>query len=518
MLSMASQKMKISYPIFLVISGLLIGMSPKGLHISLDPDLVFIIFLPPLLFEAAWNSSFSQLLKFKRSIGRLSLGLVFFTSLTVALVAHYFIPGFGLALGFVLGGIISPPDAVAATSVLNGLKVPSKVKAILEGESLINDASSLVVFRFALAAVLTGQFVFWKAGASFLWISGMGIFVGLAIAVIVYFFLRFLPTTPSIDTTITFIFPYLAYLTAEHFDASGVLAVVSGGLLLNSKSNIMLSYNSRLQMGSVWDMMVFLMNGVIFMMIGLQLPDIIDGLGEYSLKEAIGYGLLISITAILVRFFWVFPLTSFSEKVRSKFGQKYTQPFSTDWKSYFIIGWSGMRGVVSLASALYIPFKMANGDDFPHRNLILFITFVVIFVTLVVQGLLLPFIIKWLHIEVNENTQASIGTINVIIAEQVLTFMHENYEKECENNASFIRIRDFYNQMLEDNEERPVVTEGAKRESSRSKFNQFLLEIIDLKRKCLTKLRLEHTYPEYIIRNKENELDLEEARLRQIKH
>jgi len=217
MLSMLSQKLRISYPIFLVIAGLIISLVPNVPHITLEPELVYIIFLPPLLYAAAWNTSWNEFWRYRRAISLLAFGLVIATSVFIAFAAHMMIPGFTLALGFLLGGIISPPDAVAATSVLQELKVPRRVVTILEGESLVNDASSLIVLSFALQAVKTGEFVLWKAVIDFFMVVIMGIVIGLAIAHIVYAIHKFLPTTPSIDTAISFITPYLMYITAEHF-------------------------------------------------------------------------------------------------------------------------------------------------------------------------------------------------------------------------------------------------------------------------------------------------------------
>ena len=232
MLTMLSEKLQVSYPILLVISGLLISLIPGMPSLRLQPDLVFLIFLPPLLYAAAWNTSWTDFWKMRRAIALLSFGLVFFTSAAVALVSHAIIPDFTLAFGFLLGGIVSPPDAVAATSVLQGLKVPRRVVTILEGESLVNDASSLIVFRFALAAIITGQFTFADASRQFALVAGMGIVIGLVIAYLVYLIHRFFPTTASIDAALTLITPYTMYITAEHFHFSGVLSVVSGGLFL----------------------------------------------------------------------------------------------------------------------------------------------------------------------------------------------------------------------------------------------------------------------------------------------
>jgi monovalent cation/hydrogen antiporter len=247
MLTMLSAKLRIAYPILLVIAGLLISFIPGIPVISLQPDLVFLIFLPPLLYAAAWNTSWKDFWQYKRPIIMLAFGLVIFTSAAVAFTAHSMIPDFSLALGFLLGGIISPPDAVAATSVLQNLNMPRRIVSILEGESLINDASSLIIFRVSLAAILTGQFFFWKTTGDFFIVAIMGIIIGIAIAHVLYAVHKFLPTTGSIDTAITIISPYIMYITAEHFHFSGVMAVVSGGLFLRFRSHEIFSYNSRIQ-------------------------------------------------------------------------------------------------------------------------------------------------------------------------------------------------------------------------------------------------------------------------------
>ncbi len=243
MLVMLGQKLRISYPIFLVIAGLLISLIPGIPHITIDPELVFLIFLPPLLYEAAWYTSWHNFWKWRRPISLLGFGLVLFTSCIIAYFSSEMIPNFTLALGFLLGGIISPPDAVAATSVLKGLKIPKRIVTILEGESLVNDASSLIVFRFALAAVVSGNFVFQQAATSFFSVTLMGIVIGLAIAHVFYAIHRWLPTSSNIDTALTFIAPYLMYITAEHFHFSGVMAVVTGGLFLSYRSHEIFNYN-----------------------------------------------------------------------------------------------------------------------------------------------------------------------------------------------------------------------------------------------------------------------------------
>lgn len=511
MLAMLSDKLRISYPIFLVIAGLGIGVIPGIPTISLDPDIVFIIFLPPLLYSAAWYTPWHDFWRMRRPIGLLGFGLVLCTALAIAWFSNWLIPNFSLPLGFLLGGIISPPDAVAATSVLQNLRVPKGAVTILEGESLVNDAASLIVFRFALAAIFTGKFLLWKAGVDFLLVIFMGILIGLAVAHIAYAIHRWLPTTSSIDTAITLISPYLMYIAAEHFHYSGVLAVVSGGLFLSYRSHDILSYDSRLQSQSVWNVLIFLLNGVVFILIGLQLPVIIHGLGEYSLKEAIWYGIAISVVTILVRLVWVYP-GAYLPRMLSK---KIRREPSPGWRPIFLVGWSGMRGVVSLASALAIPLTLSSGENFPHRNLILFITFCVILSTLVFQGLSLPLIIRWLKIEVKGNEEEERLAIRLRLANVALEYITAHYPDESRTIEAFSRLKARYERMIAitDKQLQKDSTESAK-PSFIPRYRQLLLELVTIQRQELSRMRRDNDYSEELLRNKETELDLEEARFR----
>jgi len=329
LLVMLAQRIKVAYPIFLVLAGLSISFIPGIPMLHLDPELIFLIFLPPLLYEAAWYTSWKDFWKWKRPIALLAFGLVFFTSMMVAYASVNIIPGFTLALGFLLGGIVSPPDAVAAATVLKGMKVPKRILVILEGESLVNDASSLIVFRFALAAVLTGFFSLQEATGQFFIVAGMGVVVGLVGAHIMYAIHRFLPTTPAIDAALTVMTPYILFLAAESFHFSGVMAVVSGGLFISYRSHeIFQSGMTRLNMLGVWTTMIFVMNALVFVLIGLSLPEIITGLGENSVIDGIIYGLYISIIAITLRFYGFFRQRTFhggsvkaSERIQVRAGK-----------------------------------------------------------------------------------------------------------------------------------------------------------------------------------------------------
>lgn len=515
MLTMLSEKLKISYPIFLVIAGLLISFIPGIPLISLHPDLVFLIFLPPLLYAAAWNTSWKDFWQLKRPIVMLAVGLVIFTSTAIAFTAHAMIPDFSLALGFLLGGIISPPDAVAAASVLQSMSIPKRVLTILEGESLINDASSLIVFRVALSAVLTGEFFFWKTTGDFFVVALLGIVIGLVIAHIIYAVHRFLPTTGSIDTALTIISPYIMYIAAEHFHYSGVMAVVSGGLFLSFRSNEIFSYNSRIQVYSFWQTLTFLLNGLVFILIGLQLPSITAALGQYSVTISIFYAVVISLITIALRIIWVFPGAYFPRLLSKKIRKLEKRP---SWQSVFVVAWSGMRGVVSLAAALSVPLTLTGGEQFPHRNLILFITFVVILFTLVLQGLSLPFVIRLLRVRDDEaeNAEEQELEIRMRLATAALDHMQSEHGDDLGDVDAFRRLKERYERMIELTNKKLLKEENtATTGGFLPRYRRMLIEIVGVRRKELQKLRSEGKYTEELLRNKEWELDLEEARLMQ---
>lgn len=510
-LIMIGQKLKISYPILLVLGGLIISFIPGVPHISINPDLIFLIFLPPLLYEAAWFTSWHDFWKWKRPILMLAFGLVIFTSSIVAVVSSSLIPGFTLALGFLLGGIISPPDAIAATTVLKHLKIPKRAVTILEGESLINDASSLIVFRFSVAAVVTGLFAPGEAVKDFFLVTVMGIVTGLAIAHIIYAVHRLLPTTASIDAALTVMTPYLMYLSAEHFHFSGIMAVVSGGLFLSFRSHEILNYKSRLQAYGVWTTLTFVLNGLIFILIGLELPNIVHGLEGYSIYDAIKYGLIISFLIILIRFIWIYPAAFIPRYLSKKIRAKEKNP---GWRGPLLLGWAAMRGVVSLAAALSIPLLISNGEPFPQRNLILFITFIVILVTLVVQGLTLPLIIKWLKIEefddiIPEEEQET--SLRIELMKASLKLLTEKYQKDIEENELVDNIKKELESNIGLSIQRLNSLECDDRELT--VCNNILKDLINEQRKKLYQLRRKNAYEDHILRRQEAQLDLDEAKI-----
>ena len=512
-LIMAARKLHVAYPILLVIGGLLLSFTAEFSNITIDPEYIFFIFLPPLLYEAAWQTSWKEFWKWRRVITSFAFPIVIITACVVAVTSSALIPGFTLALGFLLGGIVSPPDAISATTIMRQQKVPKSLVSIIEGESLLNDASSLVVFRFALAAVITGQFHWQQATLDFFLVIILGSLIGLSIGLIFFAIHRWLPTTSSMDIVLTLVTPYCMYYAAEHFHYSGVLAVVSGGLLLSNKRHTMLSYRSRIEAVNVWNSLVFVMNGLIFMLIGLQLPTIANQLGETSLKDAIIYGLAISLVLILARFACTFGAAAFT-----RFASRFitvADP-NPEWKAPVIFGWAGMRGVVSLAAALSIPVYIATGDAFPYRNLILFITFIVILVTLVIQGLTLPWLIRKLNptdrFEVIPIWQQEI-VIQKRIARASLGFLNENYEGKI-YNAYLDNIRDKL--QLDLDSYRQELSEAAiNNENEQRLFYTIYLKVLDEQRKLLHSLNNSSEFDEDMIRKYFALVDIEELKIRE---
>lgn len=513
-LVMIANKLRVAYPIVLVLSGLVLSFVVSFSNVTIDPDLVFFIFLPPLLYEAAWQVSWKEFWKWKRVILSFAFPIVVLTSCVIAFVSWSLIPGFTLALGFLLGGIISPPDAISATTIMRQVKAPKSLVRVAEGESLLNDASSLIVFRFALAAVITGEFHFHQAAFSFVLVVLMGILIGLLVGLIFYGFHLWLPTTTSIEIVLTLVTPYCMYYIAEHFHFSGVLAVVSGGLFLSSKRQSMLTYQSRLQGLNVWTTLGFVLNGLVFILIGLQLPSIVNQLGDISLGKAIGYGLIISFTLIIVRLLCTLGASLFT-RIMSNF-IKVADP-NPGWRAPLVLGWAGMRGVVSLAAALSIPLLVSEGHPFPYRNLILFITFVMILITLVFQGLTLPWVIRKVKIEdkfssLSEQYQEII--IQKKIAQSSLQFLEEKYgEERLRNehvNILFEKLKidmNFFSQKIEE-----INTSDG---NSLKNYQSIYLELLQHQRSFLEKMNHSIDCDEEVIRKYFSLIDLEEFKVRE---
>jgi CPA1 family monovalent cation:H+ antiporter len=409
-LSYLARRIRIAEPILFLLGGVALGFVPGLPPVELEPDLVFLLFLPPILFAAAYFTPIRDFKANTRPILLLAIGLVLFTTAAVGLVTAALVPGMPLAVAFTLGAIVAPPDAVAATAVLQRLGVPRRIVTILEGESLVNDASALIAYRTAIAVTVTGMFSAFEAGIAFVVAGGGGIVVGLVVGVIVT---RALYRTgdPTLEIVVSLIAPMAAYLAAEAFGVSGVLATVVAGLITGRRAATAFSPDARLLGTGAWQIVIWAINAFVFMLIGLQLPSIVDGLDEYTPAELIWLGVAVSLTVIVVRIVWVYPATYLprllSRRVRER--DPYPPP-----RAVFVVAWAGMRGVVSLAAAL------ALAADFPERDLILFLTFCVIVATLVGQGLSLPWIVRRLGVVAPDgpNTEEAVARRAAVEAAQ----------------------------------------------------------------------------------------------------
>ena len=523
-LSAVADKIKLPYPILLVGVGLVIGFTPQLPNLTLNPEIIFLIFLPPLLYDAAFKTSWHEFKTAIRPISTLAISLVFFTTFSVAAAAHYLIPGFTWPLAFVLGAIVSPPDAVAATGITKGLGLNKKVITILEGESLLNDASALIAYRYAVAAVTTGVFVFWKAGLEFLMVAGGGIVAGVVIGFIFIQIHKRITHNVVVETSLTLLAPYIAYLSAEKFHVSGVLSVVCAGLMLTWRAPEIFSYQTRMRTGVVWDTIIFLLNGVVFILIGLQLPDIMNEIKGYSIMNLLGYGLLISLVTIIVRIVWVifgvYSQKIFSFKNKSTItpdGESKTED-EIQWKNVLIVAWTGTRGVVSLATALALPLTLNNGSAFPFRNVILFLAFMVIFVTLVVQGLTLPLLIKILGVEKKKTFHKEDKELELTLAYQVVDFVEKSFPVALDPKLQEQVIKKYHFTIQKLNKEIEHIEakkKPAKNQLTNSVVQLLLvqLEIVNFQRELLLKFHKEGSFSDDAIRYSERELDIEELRL-----
>lgn len=509
LLEMWAKHLKIAYPILLVVAGLLISFIPGLPMVKINPDLIFFIFLPPLLFEASWTISFKEMKKWWRIIGSFAFLVVFFTAFSVAIITNYFIPGFSIALGFLLGGIVSPPDAVSTGAIMKFVKVPKSFSAILEGESLLNDASSLIIFRFAVIAEGTGQFIWHEAALSFFWMVTGGAGIGLLLGWIFVKLHKLLPTDAPSDVALTLIEPYFMYLIAEELHSSGVLAVVAGGLYMSTKRLVFLNSTSRVRGYSVWESFVFILNGIVFLIIGLELPEIVQGLQTKGipLSTAIGYGVLVTVVLIVARI-----ISSYVAMLATIIFRPGVAPSGGSSKRTrllmpLLLGWTGMRGVVSLAAALAIPVALDNGADFPFRNLILFITFVVILLTLLVQGLTLPYIIrhgKFFAGFLKEPEEETKQRIKQGLREHNYQFLKSKYDNELQGHAGMQKILKHWEAKTNPTDE----------DWMNEKTKAILIEMLQNQREYLAELNKDPSINEEILRAQLYQIDLEEERLK----
>ena len=501
-----ARRIRVPYPILLTVGGVVLALIPGLPAVRLDPQLVFNLFLPPLIYPGAVWTSWRDFRVNLRPILLLAIGLVLFTMTTIAYLFHYLI-GLPLAVGFVFGAIISPPDAVAALAITQTLRVPRKIIVVLEGESLVNDATSFISFRFAVAAVMTGAFSLQQASLQFLLVATGGIGVGLAVGWLASEVQKRLDD-PPVQTMFSLLTPYIAYFTGEKLHASGILAVVIAGMYYGWRAPRILSGRMRLQALPVWEMVIFILNGVLFMLIGLELPQVIHALAPSSAIRVSKLAILVVAGIVLVRFVWIFGSTYLPRLLSRTFRHENPAP----WQHTALIAWTGMRGADSLAGALAIPFALPNGQPFPGRDLILLLTFCVIFGTLVLQGLTLSPLIRLLSVVDDRVTEREERLARLRANEAALARLETMESAKHARPEVVERLRSEYLDRIQQLRSAAPHEENVSRLFSPD-FEELAREALQTERDTVIKLRNEEVINDHALRRIQRDIDLAEARL-----
>jgi CPA1 family monovalent cation:H+ antiporter len=497
------------YPILLVVGGLALGFIPGLPRVALEPDLVFLIFLPPLLYRDAITTSWRDFRADLRKILLLAFGLVLATTLVVGVVAHAVVPGLPWSIAFVLGAIVAPTDAVAASAVADRLNLPARILAILEGESLVNDATALVAYRFAVAAVVTGTFSLWEAGGRLVFVTLGGIAVGLAVGWAIAQVRRHL-TDPAVQNLVSLLTGFAAYLPAERLGVSGVIATVTTGIYLGRVAPRFLSPQTRVQSTAMWEMTSFILNGLIFILIGLQLPRILDGISHVSPLSLLGYAAAVSATVLLVRFAWIGAAAYAPRAIFSRLRERDPRP---RWQYVTVLGWGGMRGVISLAAALALPTVTDAGGAFPYRSLVIFLTFSVLLVTLLGQGLTFPLVIRALGVTGDGRPEREEAKARLKAARAGMARLDQLATEDWVPSDEAESLRARYQERADHYR---AHYDGADVESEDERIEASLRlrrELLDAERAAIVRLRDEGYIADDILRRVQRDLDLETVRL-----
>ena len=496
--------------ILLVFGSLALSLLPGLPPLILDPTVVFTLFLPPILFAAAYFTSWRDFKQNRRPIFLLAFGLVLFTTTLVAVAVRALGLGVSWPVAFLLGAIVSPPDASAATAVIRKLGVPRRLVTIIEGESLVNDATALVAYRFALVAIVTGSFSLSAAILRFVVVASGGAAVGLLVAVCGIFIVRRLKDSLA-ETTLTLVTSFAAYILAEHWGFSGVISTVVGGLYYGRKIPMVTSAETRITAEASWGTVLFIINGLVFTLIGLQMPAVMAGLESYSWRQLIVYGATVSVVVIAVRFIWVFPAAYLPRKLFPSIARKDPLP---PWGAVTALGWAGMRGIVSLAAALSIPLTLPSGEAFPSRPLLIFLTYVVILVTLVIPATTLPWLMRWLDIKDGGENRRDEAVARLALAEAVVREIDSlkrvsQFPAELLQNTSRRYKRRL--QTIQSNLEPTAFSPLFDEDQTLRRLTRILLVA---ERKELVSLRQKAVIHDEIFFQLSRELDIEETRLR----
>ena len=511
-----AQWARIPYPILLVLGGLGLALAPGIPDVVLEPELVLLIILPPLLYAAAYFTPLRELRRNVAQISMLAVGLVLATAAVVAVVAHEAL-GFDWAPAFVLGAIVSPTDPIAATAIARRLGAPARIVAVVEGESLINDGTALVAYKFAVAAVVTGSFSALDAGADFVVTVIGGIAVGIAVGALIAAVRRRLDN-PPVEVTIALLSAYFAYLPAEAIGVSGILAAVTVGIYMGRLTSTLTTPTTRIQGHAVWEIVSFLLNSALFVLVGLQLPTVVDGLGGFDSTTLIRDGALVAGTVILVRLAWVFPLAYLPSMLVRRLREREPGP---SWRETLVIGWTGMRGAVSLAAALALPLETDAGGPFPERDVIIFLTFSVILATLLLQGLSLGPLIQRLRLEEDEAIEEEEIEARLMTAEAALDRLDELASEEWALDDTIERVRGAFTYRQRRFAARSrggefdggIDGDGIDYETRSEAYQRLVRDLLEAQRSTVIELRDRGEINDEVLRRIERELDLEDSRL-----
>jgi monovalent cation/hydrogen antiporter len=505
-----ARRLKVPYPILLVVAGLLLSFLPEMPRIALDPNLVFLVFLPPLLYSAAWTLSWREFQRNFVSIAMLAVGLVLFTVVGLAISAgSLLLPGFDWRSGVLLGAVVAATDAIAATSIARRVGLPQRIVDILEAESLVNDGTGLLALQFGLVMLMTGRTPSVVEGVGRLvFLTGGGVLIGLAIGGVVALFERWVDDGP-IEIVISILVPYAAYLIGDRAHVSGVIAVIACSMYMSRKSTDYMSPQVRLQTTAVWDALTFVLNGIVFVLIGLQLPYVMGQIGGVNRMVLLEYGVGFSTVMIAVRMAWVYGETYIAFAVR-RWVQK-VETEEPDPRMVFVIGWGGMRGVLSLAAAISLPYALPDGRMFPQRSMIIYLAFCLIVATLVLQGLTLPWLIRRLGLSGPDRVNHEEREARRVLLREALVHLDRKRSRNRDQSAMYGELIASYQRRLDampaEREER------ARGLVDQARRNEAILAVLQVEREALIGLRNDGRIDDEVVRTLLRELDFEESRV-----
>ena len=501
--------LRVPYPILLVLGGLALGFVPGIPHVALRPDVVLVAILPPLLYSSAFFTSLRDLRRNIRPLSLLAVALVFVTMLAVAAICHAAISGLSWPVCFVLGALVAPTDAVAANAIASRLGIPRRLATLIEGESLINDATALVAYRFAVAAVVTGSFAFWHATWHFVVDVAGGVAIGLAVGFVLRQIRRRMNHSPT-EIAIALLSGYFAYLPAQAAGVSAVLAAVTVSVYVGWYTPELTTPQTRLQGDAVWNILTFLLNALLFGLVGLQLRPILDSLSGRSTATLIGDAAIVSAAVIGTRLIWIYPATYLPRFLSRRIRERDPYP---PWHYPALIGWTGLRGAVTLAAALALPLTTNSGGPFPQRDLLIYLAFCVILATLVLQGLSLPLVIRLLNLE-DDGTAAKEETkARIYAADAALARLEELTGEDWVRDDTAERMRGLYRFRQNRFSARFDADDDGAIEQRSQDYQRLRRELLDAERRAVVELRREGRINDDIMNLVQRDLDLEDARL-----